>query len=124
MKSKYLIFGIIVVILIVIEIVVYSSGDAVAFTIDNPDLKPEDRTVFSKIPLNEASAKILAEKAVGDDECLIFGGIGKEIDSRNGEEYWMVGFSCTDECDKVLINCGVDVRIKENTREVMVIFQN
>jgi len=76
-------------------------------------------TSFSN--LDEESARITAEEAItiSDEtdykfECLIFDSAEKRTDSRNGEEFWSVGFNCNDECSKIYINCGAAVMIKNN----------
>jgi len=134
MKSNYLIFGILAIILIVIGIVIYTSqktdieGGIVPFTMEEYS---GNKTILSKIPLDEASAKILAEKSIDASEeadykfeCLIFDSVEKRVDSRDGEEIWDVGFRCNDECNEVYINCGAVVMILENTREVILGFPN
>ena len=142
MKSNYLILGILAIILIVIGLVIYTpqesdmEGEILPSTMEEGVLFTMEeysgnKTILSKIPLDEASAKILAEKSIDASEeadykfeCLIFDSVEKRVDSRDGEEIWDVGFRCNDECNEVYINCGAVVMILENTREVILGFPN
>ena len=88
-------------------------------------------TFEAEAVLDAESARKLADQAITEAteadykfECLIFTEAVKRTDSRNGEEFWSVGYRCNDECEATYINCGAGVIIKERTCEILLAYPN
>ena len=129
MKSTYWIIGIIIVVAVIIGgVYMYSPQEETLYGYKVGELQVITSTSF--LDLDEESSKITAEKAIEiyneadyKFECLTFDSAEKGIDSRNGEEFWSVGFDCNEGCSETYINCGAAVMIKSNY-EVIIGFPN
>ncbi|MBU3913024.1 MAG: hypothetical protein KKE50_02925 [Nanoarchaeota archaeon] len=132
MKSKYLILGILALVLVIAASIYFYNQNSqwketlYGYKVGNSSLITS--TSFSN--LNEESAKTTAEEALKISEeafylegCLIFSAAEKRMDTRTEEEFWSVGFSCNEECSKIYLNCGAGVMIKNNY-EVLIDFPN
>ena len=134
MKNNVLVGILVLIIIIITGIYFFNQSSSEETPGENlygykvGDFQVITSTSFSD--LDEESARITAEEAIEifDEadykfECLVFDSAEKRIDSRNGEEFWSVGFNCNEECSEIYINCGATVMIKNNY-EVIIGFPN
>jgi hypothetical protein len=122
MKKNYIIMGAIILVLIIIggfyfynKIKSINDSPLYGYKIGNTTVTTH--TSFSN--LDEESAKILAEEALSaikeEKECFIFNSSKKTkgtITSQN-DSLWKVEFTCTNECSKKYLNCGIQIVINK-----------